>query len=72
MSRHDVIGSLAPPPTTFNERGFMSPIIRLSAAAALVLAVAACATAPPPPPDYPPPGQRQLDAKTQLETGRRY
>lgn len=42
-------------------------------AAALALAMAACATTPPPPPsDYPPPGARPLDAKTQLETGRRY
>jgi hypothetical protein len=50
----------------------MSPVLRLSLATAFVLAVAACASAPPPPPDYPPPGKRQLDAKTQLETGRRY
>lgn len=41
-------------------------------AIALALAVSACASAPPPPPDYPPPGARPLDAKTQLETGRRY
>ena len=45
---------------------------RLSLAAALALTMAACATTPPPPPDFPPPGKRQLDAKTQLETGRRY
>lgn len=46
--------------------------MKLSLAAVIALAVAACATTPPPPPDYPPPGKRQLDAKTQLETGRRY
>ena len=50
----------------------MSSCLRLSILTALVLAVAACATTPPPPPDYPPPGPRRLDAKTQLETGRRY
>lgn len=49
----------------------MQPMIRLSIAAALALSIAACATQPPPP-DAPPPGKRQLDAKTQLETGRRY
>ena len=49
----------------------MVPILRLSLAAALALTIAACATTPPPP-DYPPPGKRPLDAKTQLETGRRY
>ncbi|MDB5559979.1 MAG: hypothetical protein JWQ36_2913 [Enterovirga sp.] len=50
----------------------MVTLLRLSIAAALTLTIAACASAPPPPPDYPPPGQRALDAKTQLETGRRY
>ena len=50
----------------------MISVLRLSIAAALALSIAACATQPPPPPDYPPPGKRQLDAKTQLETGRRY
>ena len=50
----------------------MVPILRLSLAAALALTIAACATTPPPAPDYPPPGKRPLDAKTQLETGRRY
>lgn len=45
------------------------------AAALLTLSIAGCATAPPPPqaviyPDAPP--RKQLDAKTQLETGRRY
>lgn len=49
----------------------MVAILRLSLAAALALTIAACATTPPPP-DYPPPGKRPLDAKTQLETGRRY
>lgn len=50
----------------------MLPFLRLSLATALVLTIAACASAPPPPPDYAPPGPRRLDAKTQLETGRRY
>jgi hypothetical protein len=36
----------------------------------LTLAVAACATTPPPAVVAPP--AKQLDAKTQLETGRRY
>lgn len=50
----------------------MKNLIRLSLAATIALAAAACASNPPPPPDYPPPGKRPLDAKTQLETGRRY
>ncbi|NNM72361.1 hypothetical protein [Enterovirga aerilata] len=50
----------------------MITLLRLSVAAALTLAIAACASNPPPAPDYPPPGKPQLDAKTQLETGRRY
>ncbi len=50
----------------------MTTLLRLSVIAALTFTIAACASAPPPPPDYPPPGQRQLDAKTQLESGRRY
>ena len=50
----------------------MSSFLRLSVLTALALTIAACATTPPPPPDYPPPGPRRLDAKTQLETGRRY
>ena len=54
------------------ENCLMTTLLRLSVAAALTFTIAACASAPPPPPDYPPPGQRQLDAKTQLESGRRY
>jgi predicted small lipoprotein YifL len=51
----------------------MITLLRLSVAAALTLTIAACASAPPPPPeDYAAPSRRQLDAKTQLETGRRY
>lgn len=46
--------------------------IRLVLLAGIALSVAACATTPPPPPDYPPPAARPLDAKTQLESGRRY
>jgi hypothetical protein len=53
----------------------MMPAIRLTCAALIALSIAACATTPPPPTaEYlgPPPGKRPLDAKTQLETGRRY
>ena len=50
----------------------MSPVLRLSILTALAITLAACATTPPPPPDIPPPSGRRLDAKTQLETGRRY
>lgn len=51
----------------------MSIVIRLSIAAALAFSIAACATTPPPPEaQFAPPGKRQLDAKTQLEIGRRY
>lgn len=50
----------------------MVSVLRLSVLTAFALLLAACATQPPPPPDYPPPGPRRLDAKTQLETGRRY
>jgi hypothetical protein len=48
------------------------PVIKLTFAALIALSIAACATTPPPAPDYAPPGKRALDAKTQLETGRRY
>jgi hypothetical protein len=40
--------------------------------ACLALSVAACASAPPPPPDLGAPPRKAYDAKTQLETGRRY
>lgn len=50
----------------------MSIVIRLSIAAALAFSIAACATTPPPEAEFAPPSKRQLDAKTQLETGRRY
>jgi hypothetical protein len=52
----------------------MIPAIRLTFAALIALSIAACATTPPPSAEYlgPPPGKRPLDAKTQLETGRRY
>ena len=48
------------------------PATRLILATLIALTIAACATTPPPPPDYAAPGKRQLDAKTQLEYGRRY
>ena len=50
----------------------MSPFLRLSLAAALALTLAACAETPPPEANYAPPAKRPYDAKTQLETGRRY
>jgi hypothetical protein len=43
------------------------------AAAFLTLSVAGCATTPPPVVAYPdPPPKKPYDAKTQLESGRRY
>ena len=56
----------------------MSPLVKLvkpvklAVAAAMALTIAACAQTPPPVADYPPPAKRGFDAKTQLETGRRY
>ncbi len=41
-------------------------------AVGLTLAIAACATTPPPAVDPTPPAPRAADAKTQLESGRRY
>lgn len=41
-----------------------------AAALSLALTMAACATTPPP--DLTPPPRKQTDAKTQLESGRRY
>lgn len=38
----------------------------------LTLAIAACATTPPPAADMTPPPRKALDAKTQLETGKKY
>ncbi|QFU16636.1 hypothetical protein [Microvirga thermotolerans] len=38
----------------------------------LTLAVAACATTPPPAADLNPPPRKTADAKTQLESGRKY
>ena len=43
------------------------------AATFLALTLAACATTPPAPVAYPdPPPKKQADAKTQLESGRKY
>jgi hypothetical protein len=47
------------------------PAIRLAIVAAVAALIAACATAPAQV-DLTPPAKRQLDAKTQLETGRKY
>ena len=41
-------------------------------AVGLTLAIAACASTPPPAVDLTPPAPRATDAKTQLESGRRY
>ena len=41
-------------------------------AVGLTLAIAACATTPPPAVDLTPPPARAADAKTQLESGRRF
>ena len=41
-------------------------------AVGLTLAIAACATTPPAAVDLTPPAPRATDAKTQLESGRRY
>jgi hypothetical protein len=52
----------------------MTRFLRILIPAGMILAIAGC-SAPPPPPEasYPPPPQKkQLDAKTQLETGRKY
>jgi hypothetical protein len=50
----------------------MSNFSRSLIALSLALALGACASAPPPPPDIPPPAKHELDAKTQLETGKAY
>ncbi|WP_174247472.1 hypothetical protein [Methylocapsa sp. S129] len=51
----------------------MATFIRSLVAVGLALSLAACAAAPPPPQaDLNPPPRKQLDAKTQLETGRTY
>lgn len=47
-----------------------SRTLRVAVAAFVLAGLAACATQAQP--DLTPPSQRQLDAKTQLETGRRY
>lgn len=47
-------------------------LIARAAALALALTLGACATTPPPADPGVPGARKQLDAKTQLETGRRY
>ncbi|WP_174219265.1 hypothetical protein [Microvirga sp. 17 mud 1-3] len=41
-------------------------------AVGLTLAIAACATTPPPAVDMNPPPRKAMDAKTQLESGRKF
>jgi hypothetical protein len=55
--------------TLISELICMSPVTRI-VAVLLTLAVTACATAPAADPTPPP--RQQMDAKTQLETGRKY
>ena len=50
----------------------MKKLARLLVPMAVAALVAGCASPPPPQPDYPPPPRKQTDAKTQLESGRRY
>jgi hypothetical protein len=50
----------------------MSNAIRSLFALLLAASLRACAAAPPPPEALAPPPQKQLDAKTQLETGKTY
>jgi hypothetical protein len=48
-------------------------LLRPLAALLLALSIAACARAQSQPQaDFPPPAKKPLDAKTQLETGRKY
>ena len=52
----------------------MTRLLRTLIPVGMILAIAGC-SAPPPPPEAsypPPPPKKQLDAKTQLETGRKY
>ena len=49
----------------------MSTFVRSLIALGLALSLAACAANPPPPPEMTPPPKKCLDAKTQLETGRK-
>jgi hypothetical protein len=51
---------------------FMTKLLRTLIPLGMLLAIAGCAAPPPPEPDYPPPPKKQLDAKSQLETGRKY
>jgi hypothetical protein len=48
----------------------MARLVNLAVVSAFVLSLAACASQPQPQADLTPPA-RKLDAKTQLETGRR-
>jgi ABC-type uncharacterized transport system auxiliary subunit len=48
----------------------MIQIVKLATAAALAAALAACAQSTAQ--NYDPPQRKQVDAKTQLESGRRY
>lgn len=49
----------------------MNRALKIAAAALMAAFVAACAQAVATQPSFEPPPRKQLDAKTQLETGRR-
>ena len=54
------------------ERTAMKTLSATLVASLLALSLAACATNPPPPVYPDPPPKKQADAKTQLESGRKY
>jgi hypothetical protein len=53
-------------------KAHMKKLWPVLAASLIALSVAACATNPPPPVAPNPPPKKQADAKTQLESGRKY
>ena len=51
----------------------MTRLLRILVPLGMIFAIAGCASPPPPPVDYPePPPKKPFDAKTQLESGRKY
>ena len=56
-----------------NVGAVMTRLLRTLIPLGVMLAIAGCSAPPPPEPTYPPPPpKKQLDAKTQLESGRKY